>query len=73
MGAPYRLSWKKEDYFSFLFQPKLLRGHFLKKTRGHFKGKFAILSLSVVNFSILNSDPQIIDTDSPTSHKQSVT
>jgi hypothetical protein len=37
------------------------------------KAEFAILSLSVVNFSILDSDPQIIDTDGPTSHRQRVT
>jgi hypothetical protein len=36
-------------------------------------GKFAILSLSVVNFSILDPGPQIIDTDGPTSHRQRVT
>jgi hypothetical protein len=37
------------------------------------RGEFAILSLSVVNFSILDSGPQIIDTDGPTSHRQRVT
>jgi hypothetical protein len=36
-------------------------------------GEFAILSLSVVNFSILDPDPQIIDTDGPISHRQRVT
>jgi hypothetical protein len=36
-------------------------------------GKFAILSLSVVNFSILDPDLQIIDTYGPTSHRQRVT
>jgi hypothetical protein len=36
-------------------------------------GEFAILSLSVVNFSILDLGPQIIDTDGPTSHRPKVT
>jgi hypothetical protein len=36
-------------------------------------GEFAILSLSVVNFSILDLGPQIIDIDGPTSHRQRVT
>jgi hypothetical protein len=36
-------------------------------------GKFAILSLSVVNFSILAPGPQIIEKDGPTSHRQRVT
>jgi hypothetical protein len=36
-------------------------------------GKFAILSHLVVNFSILDPGPQIIDTDGPTSHRQRVT
>jgi hypothetical protein len=38
-----------------------------------YDGVFAILSLSVVNFSILDPDPQIIDTDGHTSHRQRVT
>jgi hypothetical protein len=36
-------------------------------------GEFAILSLSVVNFSILDPGPQIIDTDGPTSYRQWIT
>jgi hypothetical protein len=35
--------------------------------------EFAILSLSVVDFSILAQGPQIIDTNGPTSHRQRVT
>lgn len=35
--------------------------------------KFAILSLSFVNFSILDLDPQIIDTDGLTSHRHGMT